>query len=74
MADIIPFQKIGTKNKQPKNIVADKSTGKRSGNTLCKSNFHKWKVDTNTDFAVKQGKLLTRYVCVRCGKTKNEST
>ncbi len=80
MADIIPFQKTAQTKKPSRaisgkkdNAVAKSTPKKQSGNTLCKSGFHKWKLDKNTDFAVKQGKLLTRYICERCGKTKTET-
>jgi len=60
MADVIPFKK-------PKPF--DKSKGR----TLCKSGFHKWKADKKPQFDVKEGKLVTRRVCSRCGKSKVES-
>lgn len=44
-----------------------------AGNTLCKSGHHKWQTDKTTHFDSKQGKLVTRFVCERCGKTKVES-
>lgn len=40
------------------------------GNTLCRSNLHKWKVVTEKKFDVKQGKLVTVFCCQRCGKEK----
>lgn len=40
------------------------------GKTLCKSGFHKWVAEKSTPFDSKQGKLVTRYRCSRCGKTK----
>lgn len=36
--------------------------------TLCRSGFHKWKVETSGRFDVKQGKLLAAEVCSRCGE------
>jgi len=72
MADILPFSKPMSRSK-PK-TTNKQSSNKQGGNTLCKSGFHKWKADKNTDFAVKQGKLLTRYICERCGKTKTEAS
>jgi len=42
------------------------------GKTLCASNHHKWKVETNRKFDVKRGKLLTVYRCERCGVLKNK--
>jgi hypothetical protein len=69
MAEIIPFAK---KKPKPKPAKAPARSG--SGNTLCRAGFHKWKTDNSTDFSVKHGKLQTRYVCERCGKTKTEFT
>lgn len=82
MADILPFKKPATSKKKPpdkkhnvgKKSTDKKNTDKKGGSTLCLSGFHKWKVDNSAAFAVKEGKLLTRYVCERCGKTKTETT
>ncbi len=41
-----------------------------AGNTLCKSGHHKWKLDKQSVFDSKQGKLVTREVCERCGKAR----
>ncbi|MDX1506455.1 MAG: hypothetical protein R3221_12105 [Spongiibacter sp.] len=41
------------------------------GNSLCREGHHKWQVEKNSQFDVKQGKLVTVYRCVRCGKRKN---
>jgi hypothetical protein len=60
MAEIIPF-------KRPKASV------KHQGKTLCKSGFHKWAVESNKRFDVRLGKLITSYVCTRCGAKKNEA-
>lgn len=38
-----------------------------AGKTLCKSGRHKWRTDTETVFDSKQGKLVTRLTCERCG-------
>lgn len=57
MADILPF-------KRPS--AAEKFKGK----TLCREGFHKWVVDKEKQFEVKSGKLVTIYVCVRCGEKK----
>lgn len=80
MADILPFKKPASK-KKPTSVSGNKSgSGKKaadkkgSGHTLCKAGFHKWKVDKSAAFAVKEGKLLTRYICERCGQTKIETT
>ncbi len=40
---------------------------KHKGKTLCKSGFHKWEAVKGTPFDVKNGKLITRYRCSRCG-------
>ena len=55
MGDIIPFQPRPGKKKS-------------EGLTLCKSGFHKWKVVSERNFDVKQGKLVTLRRCERCGK------
>lgn len=34
---------------------------------LCREGFHKWQPDKQTGFDVKQGKLVTRMRCARCG-------
>jgi hypothetical protein len=58
MADILTFRK-----KTP----AEKHRGK----SLCRSGFHKWKLVNDSKFDVKQGRLVTVYQCIRCGKLKN---
>jgi hypothetical protein len=40
------------------------------GVTLCGSGFHKWKIDTEARFEVKQGKLMTTQHCTRCNETR----
>jgi len=76
MGDIVPFKpakKISSASgKKPGGTSS--ITGKLAGNTLCKSGFHKWKTDTSTNFSVRDGKLLTRRVCERCGAAKTEYT
>ncbi len=57
MADILPFRKASLKEKH-------------RGNTLCRHGHHKWLVDKERQFDVKQGKLVTVYRCKRCGKTR----
>jgi hypothetical protein len=57
MGNVVQFKKIRAKDKH-------------KGKTLCRSGFHKWKVDKNKPFDVKTGKLLSVYRCVRCGATK----
>jgi hypothetical protein len=58
VSNVIPFKK-----KSP--------FEKHKGKSLCKSGFHKWKVETEQKFDVKQGKLVTVYVCTRCGEKKH---
>jgi transposase-like protein len=43
------------------------------GKTLCRSGFHKWEVVQNRPFDVKEGKLVSRYSCPRCGATRVET-
>lgn len=57
MADIIPF-------KRPK------ASERHRGKTLCRHGHHKWTVDKRSVFDVKLGRLVTRYRCERCGKTR----
>jgi hypothetical protein len=58
MADILPFKR-------------KKLSEKHKGNTLCRSGFHKWKIEQRQKFDVKQGKLITVSRCLRCGAVKN---
>ncbi|HHJ14940.1 MAG TPA: hypothetical protein ENJ79_11325 [Gammaproteobacteria bacterium] len=46
-----------------------KAARKHRGNTLCRRGFHKWEV-VDRPFDVKQGRLVTRYRCTRCGREK----
>ncbi len=57
MADILPFRKPSLKEKH-------------RGKTLCRHGHHKWVIDKEREFDVKQGKLVTVYRCSRCGKTR----
>ncbi len=59
MSNVIQFKKPRLKDKF-------------KGRSLCKSGFHKWQV-VETPFDVRQGKLVTRYQCSRCGQTKTET-
>ena len=40
------------------------------GNTLCRHGHHKWVIDKDKKFDVKQGKLITLLRCIRCGEQK----
>ncbi len=43
---------------------------KAKGRTLCRSGFHKWRVDKARQFDVKRGRLVTTRRCERCGATR----
>jgi hypothetical protein len=60
MSEIIPFKK-------------PKASEKHKNKSLCKSGFHKWRLESDKRFDVKQGKLVTAYQCERCGALKNEA-
>ena len=60
MAEILPFK--------PR-----KASERHRGNTLCRSGHHKWEVDKQRVFDVKLGKLVSRYRCTRCGRTKTRA-
>jgi hypothetical protein len=67
-------------NKPTNNIVSFRKakslrTAKRAaGKTLCTSGFHKWAVVKNSQFDVKQGKLVTAEQCTRCGLQRIKAT
>ena len=58
MSNVLPFTK--------------KAKAKRS--TLCQNNHHKWKAAKNSQFDVKQGKLVTIETCTVCGKVRHRLT
>jgi len=60
MGDVLPFKK-----KHP--------AAKAKGITLCRSGFHKWVIESEKKFDVKQGKLVTAYKCSRCGVLKTKA-
>jgi hypothetical protein len=52
-----------------------KSAGERhKGKTLCRNGHHKWEIESQSVFDVKQGRLVTRFRCVRCGQTRTKAT
>lgn len=57
MAEIIPFRRPSAQEKH-------------KGKVLCRHGHHKWQVDKARQFDVKQGRLVTVYVCSRCGERK----
>jgi hypothetical protein len=60
MPEVIPFRRPSLKDKH-------------KGKTLCRHGHHKWVVDKAKQFDVKQGRLVTIYSCMRCGKQKVEA-
>lgn len=60
MGDVVPFKKKSLSEKH-------------KGKTLCKSGFHKWEIQQDKQFDVKEGKLITLEKCIRCGKTRVSS-
>lgn len=38
--------------------------------TLCGGGHHSWVIDKENVFDVKEGKLVTRWLCKRCGTSK----
>ncbi len=42
--------------------------------TLCRSGFHRWQVETHARFDVREGKLLTVERCRRCGEQRTRLT
>lgn len=61
MGDVIRF-------KRPK------ASEKHAGRGLCASGFHKWEVDKNKPFEVRQGRLMSVFRCKRCGAVKVEAS
>ena len=57
MSNVVPFRK-------------PKPMEKARGKTLCREGFHKWVIWQDKQFDVKQGKLVTVYICKRCGERK----
>ena len=57
MGEILPFRK-------------PKVSERHRGNTLCRNGHHKWQIDKQSVFDVKLGRLVNRYRCSRCGKTR----
>ena len=57
MGDVVSFRKPSLKEKH-------------RGKTLCRHGHHKWVVDKETQFDVKQGRLVTVYRCQRCDKRR----
>lgn len=60
MSNVVPF-------KRPK--LKDKFKGR----SLCREGFHRWVVVKDSQFDVKQGRLVTLLKCERCGEEKTEA-
>lgn len=45
---------------------------KQQGHTLCREGHHKWQVDQKKQFDSRLGKLVTLFVCSRCGQKKTQ--
>jgi hypothetical protein len=60
MAEILPFRRR-------------KASERHRGKTLCRNGHHRWQIDKQSVFDVARGRLVTRYVCARCGKTRVEA-
>lgn len=60
----------------PHNVVQlRKVKNKRAeGQVLCDSGFHKWQVLKQSQFDVRQGRLVTVERCVRCGAQRTRAT
>jgi len=54
MGDVVKFKKPSLQEKH-------------KGKSLCRSGFHKWEIEKERQFDVKQGKLVTIMKCKRCG-------
>lgn len=63
MSTIVPFKRSATKKKSKRKLEAQ-------GKSFCKNGFHKWRIDQQKQFDVKNGKLVTIRRCQRCGANK----
>jgi hypothetical protein len=62
MGEILPFRRPSGSRKP------------RGKTTLCRNGHHKWVVDKETCFDVKEGRLVTVDRCVRCGIRRTRAT
>jgi hypothetical protein len=60
VADILPFKKLDLKQKA-------------KAKTLCGHGLHKWRIVQEKQFDVRMGRLVTVYLCSRCGAEKSEA-
>lgn len=68
MADILPFKPRSEAQRARARKAEVKDKAKRE--TLCRSGFHKWTIDKQKQFDVKQGRLVTVHRCSHCGAVK----
>ena len=61
MAESLPFKKKSLKERH-------------KGKTMCRHGHHKWVVDKEKQFDVKQGKLVSVQCCARCGASRSRIT
>ncbi len=61
MGDVVKFRRVPARQKH-------------KGKTLCRSGFHKWEPIKDRPFDVRQGRLVTRFRCRRCGAIRTEAT
>ncbi|KZZ59756.1 hypothetical protein A3762_03100 [Oleiphilus sp. HI0125] len=59
MGDVVQFKRPSLKEKH-------------KGKSLCKHGFHKWVIEKENQFDVKQGRLVTVMRCARCQEKKIE--
>ncbi len=57
MSNVVPFRRPGARERH-------------RGNTLCRHGHHKWRIDKERVFDTRAGRLVTRFVCIRCGTVR----
>jgi len=60
MSNILPFKRPSARSRH-------------RGSTLCRHGHHKWRIDAERVFDNKQGRLVTRFCCTRCGAVKTRA-
>lgn len=60
MSNVVEFKPVKKK----------KSQGTKQATTLCREGHHKWEIDQDKQFDSRSGKLVTLFICRRCGKKK----
>ncbi len=63
-ADVVSLQRVRS---------ARRAKAKKA-QILCRNGHHRWVEDKTTRFDTHKGKLITRFVCERCGIEKTRST